>query len=344
MHNKKGYVLLIVFSILSLCMSLMSLFFSRSISYQHLMSYLVQKEKATSLALHSLEIVQSLFSPEPEKEDLKKLPAWKKDSEKMKPYYQTFLNVIFPYLNTTTKYNFTYSADEFDAEIKMDIFSESGKLNLNSLYDFKNKKFAYEGQAGDRKKFCEWLFERISKITNQPSLFSVFEQYLQKRKNDFNDVLELLSIKEFAHVFNDALFLKQEKKSLEKVYLMDIFTIATKQEAINPWFFSHSWQLILDLKSKKISIEEQEKLLDSFKNKTNWSTDWSSSLKMIYQKEYKDLPEEIKSLLTTECEANIFSLLLSATIGETTTTIFTIIKKQVTEKLIPFDVVKIYQL
>lgn len=344
MHNKRGYILLLLFSILSLCMSLISLFFTRSTTYQHLMHLLLQKDRATKLALGSIEIGQALLAPAPEKEDPKKLPVWQKDSEKSKNYYQTFFQTIFPYLNKNTTYSLTHQTDGLHGTVELYLQSESGKLNLNSLYDVKTKKFAYEGQAGDRKKLCEWLFDKISKITHTPSLFFAFEQYLKKRVTDFNDVTELLLIKEFAQTFDHAVFLQQEKTPADKVYLTDIFTIATNQETVNPWFFSHSWCTILDIKKKNLSKEDQTKLIETFKNKANWQTDWNNSLKTIYQKEYKDLPEEIKSLLTTECEANIFSLLLSATIGETTTTIFTIIKKQVTEKQIPFEVVKIYQI
>ena len=49
-------------------------------------------------------------------------------------------------------------------------------------------------------------------------------------------------------------------------------------------------------------------------------------------------------MLTTECEANIFSLLLNATIGETTSRIFTILKKRTISNTATFDIVKIYQI
>lgn len=342
MHNQRGYILLLLFSILSLCMTLMSIFFTRTVTYQHLMHLLLQKDKATKLAIGSIEIGQALLSPAAEKEE-KKQPVWAK-GESNKPYYQTFFKTIFPYLHTNTTYTFTHQVEGINGSVQLYLQSENGKLNLNSLYDFRTKKFAYEGQNGDRKKICEWLFEKISKINHQPSLFAPFEQYLKKRTTDFNDITELLMIKEFAQAFNDTVFFQHEKTPSDKVYLTDIFTIATDQETINPWFFSYSWRIILGFPTKTMSKEEQTKVAESFKSKVNWEVDWNSCLKTIYQKEYKDLPQEIKSLLTTECEANIFSLLLSATIGETTATIFTILKKQVTEKPIPFDIVKMYQI
>ena len=341
-HNQRGYILLLVFSMLSLCMSLISLFFSRTVTYQHLMQVLTEKDTAINLAYSSTELGQAIFYV-PEKDD-KKQDSNNNNSSKNLSAYQKQLTKILPYINTNTTYKLSESAEGIQATIKLHLSSESGKINLNSLYDFRLKKFFNEGKEDDRKKFCEWLFEKISKITKKPSLFASFEQFLKKRTTEFNDVTELLSAPDFAEVFNDNIFLTNDTISSQKVYLTDIFTITTDSEMINPWFLSHSWLLLLDLKFKNLSDQEQKKLVDSFKNKVNWEVDWNTSLRLIYQKEYEDLPKEIKSLLTTECEANIFSLLLSATITETTATIFTILKKQATDKSLPFDIVKMYQI
>ena len=330
-HNQRGYILLLLFSILSLCMSLMSLFFSRTVTYQHLMHLLTQKDTATTLAVSSNDLGQALFYAPADKE------------QKLSPY-QKMLKKIFPYLNTNTTYKLSSSLEGIDATVQMYAQSESGKINVNSLYDFRLKKFMKEGKDDDRKKFCEWLFEKIGTITHKPSLFAAFEQYLKKRTTEFNDITELLSIPDFAEVFQDNIFLTNATSSSSSIFLRDIFTISTDQDTINPWFLSHSWRILLGLNAKKLSEEELKKIIDSFKNKVNWEVDWNTSLRTIYQKDYKDLPKEIKSLLTTECEANIFSLLLSATIGETTATIFTILKKQATEKSLPFDIVKMYQI
>lgn len=340
-HNQRGYILLLLFSILTLCFSLISLFFSRTITYQHLMHLLLEKEAAVSLATSATEIGQAIFyvPQKTEKQDSKE-----KNDEKNMPPFQKMLQKIFPYLNTSTTYKLSEPLEDINAIISVCVLSETGKININSLYDMRTKKFFKEGEEGDRKKFCEWLFERISKTTKNPSIFTAFEQHLKKRSTEFNDTTELLSIPEFAETFKHNVYLVNPENSSQSIYLTDIFTVATNEETINPWFFSPSWQLLLDLKPKKLSEEEQKKLVESFKNKVNWEVDWNTSLRIIYQKEYKDLPKEIKSLLTTECEANIFSLLLSATIGETTATIFTILKKQATEKSLPFDIVKMYQI
>lgn len=301
------------------------------------MHLLLEKEAAINLTASSTELGQAIFyvPSKTENQDPK---------EKNMTHFQKMFQKIFPYINTNTTYKLSESTEGVDAIISICLFSETGKININSLYDIRTKKFFKEGGEGDRKKFCEWLFERISKITKKPSLFTAFEQHLKKRSTEFNDTTELLSIPEFAEAFKQKVFLINPESAPQSIYLTDIFTIVTNEETINPYFLSPSWQAILELKPKRLSDEEQKKLVESFKNKVNWEVDWNTSLRIIYQKEYKDLPKEIKSLLTTECEANIFSLLLSATIGETTATIFTILKKQATEKSLPFDIVKMYQI
>lgn len=341
-HNQRGYILVLLFGILSLCMSLMSLFFSRTVTYQHLMHLLTQKDLATKLALSSTELGQAIFYV-PSDYEKKESSSENNVTKKMYPF-QKMLRKIFPYLNTNTSYKLSQPIDGIDATINIYTLCESGKININSLFDIRTKKFFNEGKDGDRKKFCEWLFEKISKITKKPSLCNAFEQHLKKRSTEFNDTTELLDIPDFAEVFKENIFFNSTEQPSQTIFLTDIFTIATNAETINPWFFSHSWRIILDLPLKNLSTDEQKKLVESFKNQVNWEVDWNTSLRTLYQKEYNDLPKEIKSLLTTECEANIFSLLLSATIGETTATIFTILKKQASEKSQPFDMVKIYQI
>ena len=130
----------------------------------------------------------------------------------------------------------------------------------------------------------------------------------------------------------------------QKIFLTDIFTVSTEQNTINPWLFSSSWCKILDLKPKeKLSEEEKKKIFSQVAKTSNWESDWNKNLKDFYQKEYKDLAQEIKTILTTEFEVNIFSLLLKANIGETNSTIFTIVKSKAKDHLIRFEILKTYQ-
>lgn len=340
--NQPGYILFLLFSILSVCSVLISLYFSRVVIYRQLIQQSIKQQRADQLAFSQTALAQALLIPQQKREAVKEQQP--KAATPTQPE-QKILAALFPYFNKEKSHELTIAADGIQATITMSIQSEQGKLNLNSLYDFEKKKFMYEGQANDRKKFCTWLFTRIATLTGKPPLMGAFEEHLKNRSVDFNDVTELLSIKEFAQQFADQLFFNTDSTSNNKLFLTDLFTVCTEQETITPWLFSRSWCILLSLQPKqKLSDEEIQKMFSTFKIDTTWETDWNSSLQLFYQKEYKDLPQEIKSILTTRYEANIFSLLLKAKISETTSTIFTIVKANTKQHLSSFDIVKTYQI
>ena len=355
-YAKRGYILFLLFTILSVCTVLISLYFSQVMVYRQLMQVLITKEKTNRLALSSMSFVQALLTPEEEKNKAPTLPAPGAQDVKLSPD-QKLLIQLFDCWNKEQSYQLTSKDDGFDAKIAQSVQSEQGKLNLNSLFDFEKKKFLFEGTAKDRKKLAVWIFEKIATITKKPNLFAPFEKHLNTRSFDFNDVTELLSIKEFADAFASNTFISfeesgtnnqagaQPKSNQIKIFLTDIFTVSTEQDTINPWLFSPSWCTILDLKPKQtLSEEERKKIFTQISKTSSWETDWNKNLKDFYQKEYKDLAQEIKTILTTEFEANIFSLLLKANIGETNSTIFTIVKTRAKDNLMQFDILKTYQI
>jgi len=340
-NNKQGYILFLLFSILSVCSVLISLYFSRVVIYRQLVQQSIRQQRANHLALSAVSLAQAVLVPQQNKDESKEASPKAATPGKSE---QKILTALFPYFNKEKTFELTTATDGIQATLSLSIQSEQGKLNINSLYDFEKKKFMYEGEPTDRKKLCTWLFGRIATLTGKPTLMSVFEEHLKNRSIDFNDVTELLSIKEFSQQFSDQLFFNTDHTQINKLFLTDIFTVYTEQETITPWLFSRSWCTLLELQPKqKLTEEEIQKIFSTFKIDATWETDWNSSLQPFYQKEYKDLPQEIKSILTTRYEANIFSLLLKAKITETISTIFTIVKASTKQHLNGFDIVKTYQ-
>ena len=249
MHTKRGYILFLMFTILSTCSVLISLYFSQVVVYRQLIQMLTEKEKTNRLALSAVCLVQGLMTPKEEKneEKQKTIPAAQAKETKLSNDQQ-FLIQLFDCWNKELSYQLSGKDDGLDAKIFLNLQSEQGKLNINSLYDFEKKKFLFEGTPKDRKKLCSWIFEKIATITKKPTLFPAFEKYLAKRDFDINDVTELLSIKEFAEVFQDNLFIEfaktnesqpaeQQQNNDSKIFLTDLFTTSTEQETINPWLF-----------------------------------------------------------------------------------------------------------
>jgi len=345
MHKKPGFILFLLFSILSMCSVLLSLYFAQTVMYRQLMTTLIMQQRTERLALGCVSLATNIITVIPEK-DAKKSAPKKSDAS---PDNETLLKQMFPYFNKQETFQLTEKDDGIDAKIFITIGSEQGKLNLNSLYDIETKKFIDEGKPSDRKKICVWLFEKIAQITKTTTLFPAFEKHMSEKKTDFNDVTELLTIKEFETVFQGRVFLNFDNTAQqENIFLTDIFTVSTEQETISPWLFSYSWCKILGLKPKQtLTDEEKNKLFKVSGQAHDWATDWKTNwenLQVLYNKEYKDLAQEIKTILTPLFEVNIFSLLLKANIKETSSTIFTIVKsKKAKNNLIGVETMKTYQ-
>jgi hypothetical protein len=309
-----------------------------------------KEQQCRQLAISCAELSQALLIPEQPKTDGEQAKTSVQteegeDTSSLSMVQKTLIK-IFPYLNKEKSFDLKPDKDLVNATISLSIICEQGKLNLNSLYDFEKKKFINEGKPNDAKKLCVWLFSRIAQITGKQNLFPSFENILKNRTCEFNDPVELLSDSNFSEQFKESgVFINFEKNSSTKIFLSDVFTIYTENGTINPWLFSPSWQEILNIKVKEnLTTEEITKIIKTFKPVSNWQTDWDLCLKDFYQKEYKDLPEEIKSMLTTRFEANIFSLLTKVKIAETNSSIFTIVKANTKQHLTGFEIIKIGQI
>lgn len=321
--------------------------------YRQLMTVLIIKKKAERLAFSGVALAYDRLTVKEEKKSTTAPIATEGEQLQAEKKMQFIFKQVYPFFNKNNTYKLKENIDGIEATLSLSIQCEQGKINLNSLYDFETKKFIGEGKPTDRKKVANWLLERLSSLTKTPGLFTAFEKHLSTRTHDFNDVTELLIIPEFQKAFDGHVFLQFKTKkdkaiidgNKDPLYLTDIFTVSTEQDTVNPWLFSKSWCTILGLKEKKeLSDEEKIKIFGQLKAMSNWETDWNNSLKILYQKDYKDVPAEIKTMLTTQFEANIFSLLLEAKIKETSSTIFIIVKSNTKNNLTSFDILKTYQI
>ena len=223
-HHKPGYILFVLFAILSLCMALVTAIFMKGSSYYQLATLITNKEKTTQLSFSTTALVNSLLKIEEKKDQNKEEQATEKKEPALSKEQQLMTKVL-PFLHKTHSFNLHQSADDLDAIIQIYIGSEYGKLNINTLYDIANKKFYFEGQADDRKKFSQWLFEKIGKATGQPSLFEPFAKHMATRTHEFNDTLELLQIPEFQKAFSQNIFINIDQPQIKHICLTDLFII-----------------------------------------------------------------------------------------------------------------------
>jgi hypothetical protein len=367
--HQSGYILLITFSMLALCTGLVSIFLVKGMTHKKLAIALLEQEKMNQFVLSTPALAQSFLSFSAE--DLKSAestPA-KTSSDKPVPaddgasFAKKLLEKVLPVVNKTQSFSMKEIEKDFPVVINLTFFCESGKININGLYDLVNKTFYNEGVAGkDKKIFATWLFETIAKKTEQPSLLQPFLEHVKQRKAPFNDVTELLAIKEFAACFSQAVFYEPEQsdtnldKKNQKLFLTDIFTVTSENDTIQPWLLSPSVCVLLDIAQKANKHEEFEKKedkkidLSSFKQQVDWQKDWDTTMKPLYDVSFDKIPEPIRPMLATQFSVNTFSML--ATVAKESVEsennvsirIFAILKeKKLPDNSIMYDVIKIYQ-
>jgi hypothetical protein len=367
-HQQRGYILLITFAILALCTALVSMFMVKGLTHKKLTSAFLEQEKMNQFVLSTPALAQSFLSFSLDDMKLAEKVAGG-PADKSSPvsgggdFGKKLLEKVLPVVNKTQKFSMKELDKDFPVVINLTFFCESGKININGLYDLVNKKFYDEGVTGkDQKVFATWLFEKIAKITEKPSLLQPFIEHVKHRKVPFNDVTELLAIKEFATCFSQTVFYEPEQpntspdKKIQKLFLTDIFTVASESDTIQPWLLSPSVCVLLDIAQKGSKHEASEKKeetkvdLSSFKQQADWQKDWDVGLKPLYDVSFDKIPEPVRSMLSTQFSVTVFSMLATvakeAVEGENNMTvrIFAILKqKKLPDSSIIYDVIKIYQ-
>lgn len=369
MTQQRGYILFITFSMLALCTALVSVCMVKGIIHKKLAIALIDQEQMNQFALSTPALAQSFLAFTADEVKGVAQEAVGAQALKMTPadgdtgFGRLVLEKMLPVVNKMQKFNINEIDKNFPFVVNLTFFCESGKININGLYDLIDKKFYHEGVAGkDQKVFATWLFDRIAKITEKPSLLQPFIEHVKQRKSSFNDVTELLAIKEFAECFSQSIFYESQlqgvsdDKKNRKIFLTDIFTVASENDTIQPWLLSPSLCVLLDITQKSSKHQESEKKTDekfdlsSFRQKADWSKDWDLGLKPLYDVSYDKIPEPARGMLATEFSVTTFSILATITREviedekNMMVRIFAILKqKRLPDHSIIYDVIKIYQ-
>lgn len=355
MTKQKGFILFITFSMLALCATLVTMFMIKGIAHKKLSAALLQQEQLVDFAVSCTALGQSYLSLPIE--DIKATDK-NKDSDTTEQVHPS-KKILEKYLVAREKkqeFNFQEIDASFPLLINLTFFSESGKININGLYDLVEQKFYDEGISGkDRKFFATWLFDKIAIITGRPSLLLPFIEYVKQRKSPFNDVTELLAIKEFSLCFSDIIFYNKElagstkKSSDKKIFLTDLFTVSSETDLIQPWLLSPSVCALLDIAQKNNKndiLERNEKKIDtsSFKQQSDWSKDWDVSLKPLYGISYDQVPEPVRGMLASQFSPTVFSVMTTVFKKDMIARVFAILKqKRLPNGAIMYDVIKTYQ-
>lgn len=342
-HKQKGFIILMMFIMLTLCATLVSLFITKGTVYRYSMQNFLSRKKMNIQLMSGLAVSQNLITVQEQGE---KSAQEKSQSGKTKNKETDIL--IRLYKNRNRKIAPEMLGETVDHNMVVSIGVESGKININSLYNFNKKKFIKEGESsGDRKKLSQWIFGRIAETNGGKSLFEQFSQFLKKRKFPLNDITELLTIPEFGEYFYGSVFddLSIQKKAAKKLYLTDIFTVVSETDTIQPWVLSSSLITLLGGSVNSLDSKKVETALKKFSKKMDWPKNWNETVGNLYGIKFDNLPEEMKSILTAEFEVTIFSVALKMHDQRNKASLYALLKKK-TEKngLSTYDILRMYQI
>jgi hypothetical protein len=339
-HTKSGYILVMALMIISLIVLITSIMNDTGGSYVPYMAAMEQRQKARLLARGGIAFAQSqlgrIVTAEQDKKGTQKKPTNPTDEQ----LAVTLLKDILPVLNHWQHIDFTFEKDGIDGSIEFLIACEQGKLNINELFDFKEKKFK-DDKKGDQsvKTILTTLLTPVEKRMKISELVTALETMLGKRGYPLNDITELLTQKNFAG-FKYAQFLSHtthQASDAEKTppfILTDLFTTHTNTMLLEPWLFSDSVRRLYGMQPlnskaaiKKDTQDALAETLKKFKIKSDWNKDWDERLKPLYGVQLSQLSKGSVQFFTKTFEPCIFSVIVSATVGENTQRLYAILER-----------------
>lgn len=331
--RQPGYILALTLMILALAIIITTQMFNKGMVHSVYAKTVMDREKGKQLALGGVQVALSMLA-------LDQTTTQLQQQQQQSQEYKAVIKKIVPSLNRWSAFDLKEEREGIDAKLMVCISSEQGKININQMYDFKNKKFVGQDQPkGDMKKVMQSVFKAIKEEVGK-DLFLPFEAFLKELGRPLYDVTELLAIKEFA-VFKDAVFYEPpvptESKKKRTIYLTDIFTVDSSNAQLQPWLLSDSMCALLQLKRAqagdiKQRAEEINNLMKDVKQEYSWQTDWDKMLKPLYEKEFTSLPKDINSLLSPQFESNIFSVLTYGKVGEIEQRLYAIIQRKASDE------------
>ena len=345
-RQQPGFIMVMLLFLLSLAIMLSTQLFNDGMTQTFFARASLERKKARSLAQGGLQLAMSQLSV-----------TLTGSAQQPDQQSRALLEKILPALNRWQTYELQESVEGIDGSIKLCIMCEEGKLNLNRLYDFKEKKFLAEGQPHDTKKLLTSLFAGFKELFGDVDLMTPLEKYLEERGRPLDDVTDLLAIKEFGTTFKNNIFYNPPEvvtatTPKRLVWLLDIFTVDRVTVALQPWVLSDSWCAILGLTRARVDDikkrEQEVKIwLKEFVASAKWvSGDWDKMLKPLYGKEFSTLPKGSEVAFASQFGVQTFSVLSYGSVGAVSQRMYAIIQRQqVAEKgSSPFIIKRVYWL
>lgn len=261
------------------------------------------------------------------------------------------MDVLLKVLNQWQTFNFTQAVDGIDGQCSIYISCEEGKINLNKLYDFKEKKFVAQAPIQTKQLLqlmTEGLKGYFERAQQKPvALERALSRYFSKHPQPLDDVSQLLSVPEIAQV-QEQFFMSPDTS--DKLFLSDLFTVSTNEPTINPLLLSRAVSRVIGLRllaGQNIEKPPVSLLVNLLKSpKIEWQESWGEPLAAILGMKYRAVPEPFRQLFTSRFEAKAFSVVSYGKVGSVTQKVCALIEKNknAADKSHPFLLKKLYWL
>lgn len=351
-----GQILITVLLFIAIFISIATFLVSKSLTFMSYATTLINRQQAMELAYGGINIAIAQLSQMPEKTKqtpnapAATPPAQGAASADKKPPADpdTFLITwLLPVLNRWQLFALNRKADGIDGTVRVCIGSQSGKININELYDF--KKHVWIGQdakgVNPRLPVLQALFTAIESQTGGQGLLKSLEQFLAKRAMPLNDPTELLTIPGW-QVFKYAQFYeppvgpasKQKQQAAttnqkQPLYLTDIFTIDSSGPLIDPLLLSDSLAGVLGL--RRVQARESDarakgiaQVLKNYKKAWQIPADWKALFAPLYEKDFNALPKSIELLLSPSSILRTFWVRTRGTIQNVSVDMYAVLERR----------------
>lgn len=354
--KKPGYILVLTLLIVSLAIALISVVVRESFSYAHQSHLVVDKERARLLVMSSFAIVESQLSHVVAKEKEKKEEGQPQraaqqqqqqkatDKEKLEPLQEWLLKVMQIINRWQT---IKLSGDNLEGEIRWYLASEQGKIPLSL---FEDELFGAQPEAAQQKpekpngqvqpppgqaaskeqqtqkksplSFFDQLIKKERAVTIQEGLRKFVGSYQRMPE----DITELLRYPSFV-AFKEKMFMTPDAK--KPFFLMDLFT-SLPSKGINPWLLSASLKTLLGISAKESKADKA--LVKRMKGRVRWENEWDTLFSQFYGKKFNALEKGFGDYLSSEFEAQSFSVVSYCTVASVTFKLYALFERTKPDK------------
>jgi len=311
--HKPGYVLILAIMIIAVMTLLVTAIVNQTVVFGRLVKTLSDREQAQMLALSGINIaIAQLSNDNQQKTKEQKGPATTNSQ----------LEKFWPLMNRWQTFAFTDEIDGINGSSLLYIASESGKINFNMLYDFKNKKFV-KNDTIDGFAIINSAMKHLMLADKDKNRLA---ELLTTRDNPLVDVTELLTGGQ-DNVLLKHLFPVESEKGVLSFF--DIFTVETASASLQPWFLSKSiatiYGLNFDKEMDKESVNTILKSVGSIPAHISWQQHWDPLFSSVYGKQYSALNPEFRQLFAPRFETSTFSVVSCGKFGDVLVRVYAIL-------------------